>query len=202
MQPSCSLAYSNKTVETQAIYKETLQWAHARLSVCQMKTSSIRNWQINKPKPVHRVPQFTVSEQIFAVTSFSRDFADAVGPRNLPTYSTPTQSTCAYLIAMAPDKHFARRRTSKNQENEFWPKFVNLSWTDNATTKSKERGYCRKSSSEEKARIQKYLWCMWAHDGVTAAVRHFREVGLKEASVRDWKDAYQQTESKDQGCAS
>ena len=37
--------------------------------------------------------------------------------------------------------------------------------------------------------------------GVTAAVRHFREMGLKEASVRNWKNAYQQTESKDQGCA-
>ena len=85
---------------------------------------------------------------------------------------------------MALFKYFAHQ-TDKTQENQ--AQLVEISRVDDNTEKSKKRGNYQKLSPEEKARVGKYA----CEHGMAAALRHFKEMGLKETSVRDWRNAYQ-----------
>ena len=53
--------------------------------------------------------------------------------------------------------------------------------------KGKKRGQYLKVSREDKAIIGKYA----SENGVSRAVRYFKEKDLKESSIRDWKKAYE-----------
>ena len=52
----------------------------------------------------------------------------------------------------------------------------------------KPRGEYIKLSLEKKAKIGKYA----SVNGVANAVKHYKDLNLKESSVRDWRDAYLQ----------
>ena len=49
------------------------------------------------------------------------------------------------------------------------------------------RGEYTKMKQEEKAKVAKYA----SKNGVAKALRHFKEMNLKETSVRDWKKLYE-----------
>ena len=76
-------------------------------------------------------------------------------------------------------------QTDKNQENQ--AQLVKISRIDENTKKSKKQGNYQKLFPEEKAHVGKYA----CEHGVTSALSHFKEMGLKETSIRDWRNAYQ-----------
>ena len=51
----------------------------------------------------------------------------------------------------------------------------------------KSEGTIKSFFPEEKARVGKYA----CEHGVASALSHFKEMGLKETSIRDWRNAYQ-----------
>ena len=51
-------------------------------------------------------------------------------------------------------------------------------------TEKKRRGEYNKLSPEDKAAVGKYA----SENGVTKAMRHFKEKDVKETSVKDWKN--------------
>ena len=51
----------------------------------------------------------------------------------------------------------------------------------------KTRGEYLKTNNKEKVRVAKYA----SENGIMSAVRHFKDMDLKEATVRGWKKAYE-----------